>query len=92
MTILNCEYAVLIRQVVRACVAMTSKKEAPYGQLLELEIFHEDKEHYALAHNDIAARNIMFGDREPDVPERRCFLTLFLLYLSQAAQLKDPPG
>ncbi|KAI3328581.1 kinase-like domain-containing protein, partial [Ustulina deusta] len=65
--------------LVRACVAMTSKKEAPYGQPLELEIFHEDKEHYALAHNDIAARNIMFGDREPDVPEHRSVPKLVLI-------------
>ncbi|KAI1428123.1 hypothetical protein F5Y12DRAFT_711438 [Xylaria sp. FL1777] len=68
--------------LVRACVGMTQRKEAPPEQPLELETplrEGQDQDHYLLAHHDIAARNIMIGDLEPRVPEHRLVNKLVLI-------------
>ncbi|KAI1311360.1 hypothetical protein F5Y03DRAFT_410516 [Xylaria venustula] len=72
--------------MVRFCIGMTQYKAAPYEAPLQLETPTEeyDDDSWTVAHNDIAARNIMIGDIEHDVPEHRLVPKLVLIDFGMA--------
>ncbi|KAI0970459.1 kinase-like domain-containing protein [Xylaria arbuscula] len=76
----------LMHCMVRFCVGMTQRKAAPYDAPLQLEVPTEeyDEDSWTVTHNDIAARNIMIGDYEPDVPEHRIAPKLVLIDFGMA--------
>lgn len=57
--------------MVRACVGLAYPAAGSAGCPLVLETISNLVEPLALAHNDIAGRNIMIGERDMDVLERK---------------------
>ncbi|KAK5630074.1 hypothetical protein RRF57_005789 [Xylaria bambusicola] len=74
--------------LMRACAAMTYGKNAPYGGPLELEELQQDEPHLLLRHNDIAFRNLMFDDYEPQVPEHQTLPKVVLIDFGLATYIK----
>ncbi|KAI0502807.1 hypothetical protein F5B22DRAFT_652717 [Xylaria bambusicola] len=77
--------------MMRACAAMTYAKNAPHGGPLELEELQKDEPHLLLRHNDIAFRNMMFDDYEPEIPEHNAIPKLVLIDFGLAGYVK-PEG
>ncbi|KAI0478312.1 hypothetical protein F4859DRAFT_521159 [Xylaria cf. heliscus] len=68
---------------------MTYTKEGHTGRSVELEVFQRGRQHLRLAHNDIAPRNVVVGERDPLVQEHRATPKLALIDFGLARQL--PP-
>ncbi|KAK5624990.1 hypothetical protein RRF57_000706 [Xylaria bambusicola] len=77
------------KQVVSACVAMTYARGGPEPRSVELETPQENHTHLRLIHDDIAARNVMVGERDPLVPAHRATPKLVLIDFGLARTLPE---
>ncbi|KAI0965693.1 hypothetical protein F4678DRAFT_485183 [Xylaria arbuscula] len=56
--------------LVSACVGMIYERQEPEPRTIEVEVPQRDHQHLRIVHDDIAARNIMIGERDLFVPDR----------------------
>ncbi|KAI1302454.1 hypothetical protein F5Y03DRAFT_209186 [Xylaria venustula] len=76
--------------LVSACVAMTYERQEPGPRTMELEVPQRNLRHLRIVHDDIAARNVMIGERDPFDRDHRSIPKLTMIDFGAAHEL--PPN